>query len=197
MFVSTQDAVDFATAFTAPVIEPLVPSATADEESDSDASTETESSSGGAFDSSSDTESDSDSSTDSDASTETETETASESESETVEVSTLASQNEVPMDFSMEGYAILATAAWWLRLGSLGLAEYAAPFLAFDETTLAAVAGFNSVVDVLDVDFANAISNTALSTPSMLLLYTLFAAEVTTGDDVVDQEIADMFANAE
>merc|ERR1712146_83300 len=63
----------------------------------------------------------------------------------------------------------LATAAWWLRLGSLGLAEYAAPFLAFDETTLAAVAGFNSVVDVLDVDFANAISNTALSTPSMLL----------------------------
>merc|ERR1712146_575907 len=82
---------------------------------------------------------------------------------------------------SMEGYAFLATAAWWLRLGSLGLAEYAAPFLAFDETTLAAVAGFNSVVNVLDVDFANAISNTALSTPSMLLLYTLFAAEVTTG----------------
>ena len=42
----------------------------------------------------------------------------------------------------------MSTVSWWLKVVSLGIKEYASPFLAFDEQTLAAVAEFNAVVDI-------------------------------------------------
>ena len=117
--------------------------------------------------------------------------TTTESEETTTEATVT---NHIPTDFSAEGFAYLATLAWWLRLASLGIREYAEPFLSFDVETLAAVAAFNSVVGIIDVDLQTALTNTALTTPSMILLYTLFAADLATTDSLLDEELLDMFA---
>ena len=77
---------------------------------------------------------------------------------------------------------------------ALGISEYVDPILSFDENTVAALATLNLIVNGGDSsnDFAAALGNTALSTPSLLLLYSLYSTG-SLGGALNDDMMLDMF----
>ena len=103
----------------------------------------------------------------------------------------------VPLDFSFgPNYNIFTTLAWWCDVLSLGISEYMDPILNFDENTIAALATLNIIVNGGDagIDLATALGNTALSTPSLLLLYSLYSTGSLGTENFTDDEMLQMFA---
>ena len=101
----------------------------------------------------------------------------------------------IPIDFSFgPNWNIFSTLAWWCEVIALGISEYVDPILSFDENTVAALATLNLIVNGGDSsnDFAAALGNTALSTPSLLLLYSLYSTG-SLGGALNDDMMLDMF----
>ena len=77
--------------------------------------------------------------------------------------------------FAAEGLEFLDTISQWLGVIGLAMMEWSEPFMTFDITNMAAIAGFDSSIDLLEgYDITTTLGATVLDSPSMAVLYYLF-----------------------
>lgn len=98
------------------------------------------------------------------------------------------SWSHIPTDFSNNNWIWLSTLAWWTALAAIAIREYLEPMLNFDESTIAAVASFGTIVDIVDEDLVYALGNTLNEAPTAAVLYLLY------GSGMEDGALAGMYS---
>ena len=77
--------------------------------------------------------------------------------------------------FATEGLEFLETLSSWLGVIGLAMMEFSEPFMTFDIENIAAIAGFDGSIELLNgMDVTTTLGSTVLDSPSLAVLYYLF-----------------------